>query len=336
MSRPRLLLRLVIILGFIVVGASIGVYFQAMRITEKPQEFRSLAKLVVEAAPSYKGSTREELNDFYGTVIETAESADMNRRALERVRALHPELEECDVRIRATRSKDSGIISLLAVGSEPRYTKIFLDALLDEFLAFRQSIREQSMGKSVQTFLQGVVDAQRRMEDLQVVMEKARAKAGILPAKAEHERVVARLTSFRNQRDDLRLELKALAAGEPSRAALETKAQLVDQEIQVLEAAANAFEQATAEFQTASENHKQAQMAYEKLFESVQQFQDSFNTRGDNVAIQERATTAAENVEDWVLPIAIGAGAGGLLGALAGILMTAALSGAASPPPKND
>lgn len=334
MSRSRFILRIVIILGCAVLGASLGVCFQALRITGKPQEFRSMAKLV--AAYPRKDFQYEfsDNNDFYGTVIETIESADMKRRALERVRALHPELKEIEVQVRVTMTRGSGVFNVLAVGDEPRYTKIFLDALLEEFISFRQSMREQSQNKVVQAFLLGIVNAQKRMEELFAAVEKARSKVESLPARAEQERVVARLSSFRNQWDDLQLELKALPAGEPSRAALEAKAKLVEQEIQALETSIDTFEQAGVEFRTASEKHDQAKLAYQKMFDSVQQFQSGWSScQGDYVAIQERASAAAEQVEDWQLPIAIGAGGGGLAGALVGFLISLALSGAPGPSP---
>ena len=60
-------------------------------------------------------------------------------------------------------------------------------------------------------------------------------------------------------------------------------------------------------FEKAAES---AKMAYEKLFEKVEQIQSVFNSQADYVAIQERATAASENVEDWVMPIVIGLIAG--------------------------
>lgn len=330
MSRPRLFLRIIIILGFVLVGASIGVYFQALRITEKPQEFRSQARLMVEGAASRKDTAREELNDLYGTIMEIAESSDMSRRALERVRALHPELEESDVQIRTARSKESGIINILAVGGEPRYTRIFLDALLDEFLAFRQSIKEQGHGKGMNDYLQAVVNAQKSMEDALERMEQVRTKVEAPAARAEQERLAARLASLRTQRDDLRLELKT---GNASRTPLEAKLAVLEQEVGSVETLTKQHDADAAEFRIASEKFLLAKEHYEKMFAATQDFINQSAQVTSSVAIQERASVAAEHVEDWVLPIATGGGAGAILGALAGILMTTALSGAASPPP---
>ncbi len=157
MSLPRIS----IIIGCAFFGAMVGLCLQALRITGKPTEFVSVAKVVAgghlatnhsviawqEQHADFYGTIIETLEsaDFYGTIIETLESADLKRRALDRVRALNPELKDSDVSIRAMQAKDSTIFNILATGTDPRYTQIFLDALLDEFIAFRQTLREQAL-----------------------------------------------------------------------------------------------------------------------------------------------------------------------------------------------
>ncbi len=190
MSTSRILPRLIIILGLAVLGASVGVCLQALRITGRPQEFRSLAKLVA-GGPAVTGAAKEpsfdwrdRIDDFYDTIIETLESAEMKRRALERVRALNPDLKDSDVEIRVAQTKGSTIFNILATGTEPKYTKIFLDALLDEFIAFRQAIREQSQGKELQQVLQELVAKQKFMEEASAQLEQARHKVESVDAKA--------------------------------------------------------------------------------------------------------------------------------------------------------
>ena len=81
---------------FLLLTASIGVCVQALRITGRPQEFRSLAKLVAGGQLAFNDNVtwREQQADFYGTIIETIESAEMKRRALDRVRALNPDVKD--------------------------------------------------------------------------------------------------------------------------------------------------------------------------------------------------------------------------------------------------
>lgn len=124
-------------------------------------QYVSMAKLVaggrlVSGTPS-PSVVQDYLADFYGTIIETVESKVLYRRALERVRALNPGLKECDVNLKVTQSKGSGIFTVTATGGEPKFTRVFLDALLDEFRAFREAVREQQRNKALTSLAEDVV-----------------------------------------------------------------------------------------------------------------------------------------------------------------------------------
>ncbi|MBN8419620.1 MAG: polysaccharide biosynthesis tyrosine autokinase [Verrucomicrobia bacterium] len=197
---------------FLLLTASIGVCVQALRITGRPQEFRSLAKLVAGGQLAFNDNVtwREQQQDFYGTIIETIESAEMKRRALDRVRALNPDVKDSDVEIRVAQTKGSAIFNVLATGSEPKYTKIFLDALLDEFIAFRQNIREQAQGKVIQQFLQEVVSKQKAMEDSLERLTRFKAANNILTITNGNNLAAQFLVNLENQRDMQRTTLEEL------------------------------------------------------------------------------------------------------------------------------
>jgi len=197
---------------FLLLTASIGVCVQALRITGRPQEFRSLAKLVAGGQMVMSDSVRwhEQQADFYGTIIETVESAEMKRRALERVRALNPDLKDSDVEIRVAQTKGSAIFNILATGSEPKYTKIFLDALLDEFIAFRLNIREEAQGKVLQQFLQEVIAKQKVMEAALEKLTKFRTANNILIITNGNNAAAQLLNNLQAQRQSLNTTLGKL------------------------------------------------------------------------------------------------------------------------------
>jgi len=335
MSNYRILPRVIIILVSALLAAIVGVCVQARRITGRPQEFRSLAKLVAGGQMVFNNTItwREQQQDFYGTIIETIESAEMKRRACERVKALNPDLKDSDVDIRVAQTKGSAIFNILATGTEPKYTRIFLDALLDEFISFRQSIREQAQGKVLQQFLQEVVTRQKSMEDSAAKLEQARARGvDTLSVRSDQERLVVRLNNQRNQRDDLRLKIKSMKDEDAARAPLQTQLEATESEIQDIEKDLARWEPALAELKTIEGKYAANKLAYEKLINEVEKLQSAFNSRSDYVAIQERATPSSENVEDWVMPIAVGAVSFGCLGGLVGLVLGLIIVRSPKPP----
>ncbi|MFM2168739.1 MAG: hypothetical protein RIS79_3110 [Verrucomicrobiota bacterium] len=194
---------------FLLLTASIGVCMQALTITGKPQIFRSLAKLVAGGRMIANGDMQwqEQLQDFYGTIIETIESAEMIRKARERVHALHPDLKDSDVDIRVAQTKGSAIFNILATGSEPKHTQIFLNSLLDEFVAFRHSIREQAQGKVLNTFLQEVVQKQKIMEEKSDLLQRFCSANNILTITNGQNEAAYFLTQLKAQRETQRTAL---------------------------------------------------------------------------------------------------------------------------------
>lgn len=415
---------------FLLLTASIGVCIQALRITGRPDTHQSLAKLVAGGrivANEGNVGWQEQLTDFYGTIIETLESAEMKKRALARVHALHPDLKDTNVDIRVAQTKGSAIFNVFAIGSEPKFTKIFLDAMLDEFVAFRQQIREQGLERALNTFTETVVkkskELQERTEKLEafrkandvVVLTDGRneAAAFLLNLKAKRENVLTESKDIETALQDVDAAMvdreRSLAAtvnaGTPAAPApqvskpaenqqnmpqsgignssaasmgmtsaerdfLETKKlimQLQNERVMLLKAfkpghpdvavlderidsqkllLTNFSEEITKEMRSRSatlqrqlrgldeqiavkqkealelggklaeherleEEFKATKLAHDQMFERVQKFQDFQNVQTDYVAIQEHASNAYKDVQDWIKPL-IGGLAGGM------------------------
>lgn len=418
---------------FLLLTASIGVCIMALRITGKPDTYQSLAKLVAGGrivAQEGNVGWQEQLTDFYGTIIETLESAEMKKRALARVHALHPDLKDTNVEIRVAQTKGSAIFNVFAVGSEKTFTKIFLDAMLDEFVAFRQQIREQGLERALNTFTETVVkkskELQERTERLEafrkandkVVLTDGRneAAAFLLNLKSKRENLNSELTDIQNALEDVDAAMVdrergiiAGANGQPSqpgatsaatpseakpnlpqsnlnstsvaslgmssaeRDYLETKKSImqiqnekvklikylkpghpdvvvleerIESEKQLLQNFADEIvkemrsREATlkrqlgsldkqieekqkeaielggklAEHERLEEEFRATKLAHDQMFERVQKFQDFQNVQTDYVAIQEHASQAYKDVQDWIKPLVGGLAGGTLLG----------------------
>lgn len=194
---------------------------------QQPAAYISIAKLVAGGRMVGAGSGagigiqyQDYLQDFYGTIIETLESSEMRRRALDRVRALHPEIKESDVSISARQAKGSAIFNVVATGQEPKYTRIFLDALLDEFIAFRNQIREQQRNKALTTLAEDVVRREKALQEKQdkiVAFEKDNNVVALTQANNYLAQALVKLRCEREEQlatiDEISATLENLSAG---------------------------------------------------------------------------------------------------------------------------
>jgi hypothetical protein len=256
-----------------------------------PPQFQSQAKLVAGARPDAERIQWDErLKDFYGTIIETVESPELKRKAAELVNALFPDLKTGDVTIQVRQSKGSAIFTLTATGSEPKHTQIFLNALLDEFIAFRQMIREQAQGKVLSTFLQEVVNKQKEMETAMDAKARAETANGSL-AKLELERLGERLKMLSNERDDLKMNASADSTKKQRLDVLDAEIKRVGEEI-------TRNDEITARIKDTSERAQTARTAYEQMFKRAENFMNMFNTQSDYVAVMERASISVLRPEN--------------------------------------
>lgn len=195
---------------FLLLTASIGICVQAVLITGKPDEYKSLAKLVAGGRMVAQGEVagwQEIMVDFYGTIIETLQSAEMKKRALARIRALYPDLKDSEVEIRVAQNRGSAIFNVFATGSDPAYTKIFLQALIDEFIAFRQQIREQGLEKALNTFTENVVKKGRELQDSGEKLEAFRKANNIVILTNGNNEAAAFLINLKGKKEALLTDL---------------------------------------------------------------------------------------------------------------------------------
>lgn len=196
---------------FLLLTASIGICFKALLITGKPQEYISLAKLVAggrmvsntNGAPGYI----EYLQDFYGTIIETLESAAMRRQAMDRVRLMNPDLKECDVDVHVTQNKGSAIFNVAAIGTEPKFTRVFLDALLDEFRSFRDNIREQQRNKALTALAEDVVKRETALKEKGEKLATFKKNNNVVVLQGNNNQAAQMLSGFKAERERLGIQL---------------------------------------------------------------------------------------------------------------------------------
>jgi len=298
-----------------------------LEFTHTPPIYQSTGKLLAGGRIEFgTEESREELmRENYGTIIESIDaigSATMILKARERVKSLFPGLKDCAVEISVRRAKGSGIFHVLATGTEPKYTQSFLDALLDEFIAIHQSIREQAHGKALKDFLAEVVAKQLTMEGKSDLFVRWNASHNILTLTNDNKQTAELLTGFKGQRQSLRAEDVELelslnskaeqaeegqSATQPAlrakRAALRLKIEALDQQIIEKEKEALKTGALLAEYTSLKAEYETAMQVYQEAFKLGERLYMIFNTNVEYVALMERATTAEQVMESSLIPI---------------------------------
>jgi len=189
---------------FLLLTAAIAVCVETLRISEKETEYVSIGKVVVgmkiDASSKDQGNVVQmtNLQDFYGTQIEILKSGELRRRALDRVRSLHPELKEIDVNIEVSQTRGSSILNVAAVGGEAKYTHIYLDEVLNEYIAFRKEMIEKSLGSTMNKVIEEVLGREKKVKETEQTLLNFQKNNDMVVFEGDRNQAAAYLSKLKN------------------------------------------------------------------------------------------------------------------------------------------
>lgn len=144
---------------------AIGLGLQAWVVLSAPPQYQSSGRLMVAGKIALPEGAlySEEAANFFGTQLELLQSGEVARRADARVMALNPNLEKVPVKLFATVLPKTSIFSVTAQGLQPQQTKAYLDAVMDEFIAYRRSMRSDKSDVTLSAITDQVVDLEKEL-----------------------------------------------------------------------------------------------------------------------------------------------------------------------------
>lgn len=142
---------------------AIGLGLQAWMVLSAPPKYQSVGRLMVSGKIALpEGAVyNEEAANFFGTQLELLQSSEVARRADARVMALNPNLEKVPVSLYASVIPKTSIFQVTAQGLQPQQTKAYLDAVLDEYIAYRRSMRSDKSEVTLSAITDQVVDLEK-------------------------------------------------------------------------------------------------------------------------------------------------------------------------------
>jgi polysaccharide biosynthesis transport protein len=158
---------------FLLLCVSVGVCISVLRVIDQPSSYISGARLVAggQFEVANLGVRDQGGAEFYGTQIEIMRSDQVRRAAKERVKLLRPDLREEEVSVSVTKSSGASMFNLRAEGSgidfEREYVKVYLNALIDEYLAFRQDVRKRQVDEALNAITQELMGLERKLDQVE-------------------------------------------------------------------------------------------------------------------------------------------------------------------------
>ncbi len=149
--------------------ASIGLSVEAYFVSQDKPMYTSMAKMWVSGKVQLPEGRmyQEELQNFFGTQMELMKSEILRNRAISRLKLLKPNLAENPVNLNVVLTPRTAVFRLQASGSEPVYTREFLQAIMDEYLSYKKELRLQSSDEALSAITEQLTRPQKELKDAQ-------------------------------------------------------------------------------------------------------------------------------------------------------------------------
>jgi capsular exopolysaccharide synthesis family protein len=152
----------------------VGLGIQAQRTMNMPVQYVSNSRMMVSGHLSLpQGEVySDELSSFYGTQVALMKSRQTVIQAMDRVRAIHPEVpvdENADTD--AALELRTSIFDLRVTASNPDYAKLLLDAVMDTYLSSKRGRKNQTTDQAVSAITEEIsyLDSEIRNDEQQLL-----------------------------------------------------------------------------------------------------------------------------------------------------------------------
>jgi len=191
---------------------TLGLTLSAWHAHNQPLVYMSTGRIMVSGKVSLEqGATySEEQTFFMGTQIELMKSTEVRRHAQARLAALHPTLSFAPVLLEISQLHGTSIFVLTATGSNPDYTREFLDACMEEYINLRKETRSEKSDSALTLLTDELerVEKEIRLGETELLAFQKKNNIGFL--QEEGNSAATYLAGLNRQMADLKTEFQLL------------------------------------------------------------------------------------------------------------------------------
>jgi Mrp family chromosome partitioning ATPase/uncharacterized protein involved in exopolysaccharide biosynthesis len=171
----------------------------------------------------------KELQSFFGTEAELLKSPAMLNKASEMLRSAGTNgpltakaAAGSRMKVQVTQIPKSTVFEVVAIGPEPAYTQAFLEALMNEYLAYKRDVHKEIAGGAEASISKEVNDFATEMQNKQEALSLFKSTNNLAVLEEEAKGASTYLASLKSRLSEYQLELKILEATALERSFRET------------------------------------------------------------------------------------------------------------------
>lgn len=188
-----------------------GAVVQYYKIGHQPLRYISQGRMMVSARLSLPDgvSYSEELANFFGTQVEIMMSMEVIQGAKQYLKQEYPKLSG-EAHLSASQVPKTSIFELRAVGTDPEYTRFFLDAIMREFIDFKRDKRQETSFATIAQLTAELSRLKKEQEEQQKSIFDFKKKYNLAYWEAQGTAGTRYLSELKDQEARLKTKIKFL------------------------------------------------------------------------------------------------------------------------------
>ncbi len=152
----------------------------------------------------------EELTNYFGTQVSLMQSEEIKRRAARTVEASHPDLKGFNAELGVQQEPKASIFILRVTSADPKYSQLFADACMSEFLEFKRDMRGETSQKTVDAVAKQLTELEKAIADLDTKIFEFKQENNIIFLQEQGNYVGSYLVDLNKQLAELKKESQLL------------------------------------------------------------------------------------------------------------------------------
>lgn len=152
----------------------------------------------------------EELTNYFGTQVSLMQSEEIKRRAARSIEASHPDLKDFRAELGVQQEPKASIFILRVTSADPKYSQLFADACMGEFLEFKREMRGETSQKTVDAVAKQLTELEKAIADLDTKIFEFKQENNIIFLQEQGNYVGSYLVDLNKQLAELKKESQLL------------------------------------------------------------------------------------------------------------------------------
>jgi capsular exopolysaccharide synthesis family protein len=195
------------------ITTSMGVLYQSYQASQSQPTYSSSAIIMHNqfvANMANVESLREQYSNWFGNQALILRSGEVQSAARERVSAFYPDLPTGWVNIRPSQMPETTAIQVFAQGSQPEYTRRFLDAVLDEYMNRRRQMKGETSEVALTAITEKLLALEDQIQSKEDAVVDFRKQNNLISIQEQGNKAGSNLAQLRARQADIRTQIRLL------------------------------------------------------------------------------------------------------------------------------